>query len=75
MASTGGIGVREAAKKALLGSQDELEQFLIDGWKAPLEQDGRVRVGQIIGTGGNGVRNAGKAALLGSPADVQKFLD
>jgi len=75
--NAGGPAV-QAAAKAALGPQKtpaDVAAFLVDGWKAPLDQDRRVEASRVINFGGPGVQEAGKAALQGSPEDVAKFLD
>ncbi|WP_338686578.1 polymorphic toxin-type HINT domain-containing protein [Streptomyces acidiscabies] len=75
--NAGGFAVREAAKAALgpKKTPKDVAAFLVDGWKAPLDQDRRVEASRVINFGGPGVQEAGKAALQGSPEDVKKFLD
>ncbi|MFF3909772.1 ALF repeat-containing protein, partial [Streptomyces sp. NPDC001848] len=53
VASVGGTYLQQAARAALdSNSPDQLQAFLKDGWKAPLEQDQRIRVAQIIDVSG-----------------------
>ncbi|MFE5487961.1 polymorphic toxin-type HINT domain-containing protein [Streptomyces sp. NPDC056527] len=71
--AAGGPGVKEAAERALLGTDGDIEQFLAD--KGLIQQiDDRVDVSRIINAGGPSVREAAMAALQGTPADVQAFL-
>ncbi|MGW6982140.1 DddA-like double-stranded DNA deaminase toxin [Streptomyces sp. NPDC054932] len=69
-----GRGLREAAERAIAGTPQELDAFLKDGWRAPLEQDQVVEAARITHAGGRGVKAAGDTALNGSIEDVQEFL-
>src|SRR5690242_17463077 len=66
----GGPAVSRAAEAALLGSDDDLREFLRAGYQEARDQDDRVRVEQFLSTGGSAVKEAGEAALAGSPAAV-----
>lgn len=74
--NVGGPAVHDAAKAALGSGKTpkDVAAFLLDGWKAPLEQDRRVEASRVVNFGGTGVQEAGKAALQGTPEDVAKFL-
>ncbi|MGW1482530.1 ALF repeat-containing protein, partial [Streptomyces rubiginosohelvolus] len=48
VASVAGTELLAAARKALAGTQAELDEFLYYGWVGPLEQDQRVRVAQVV---------------------------
>lgn len=63
--SFGGRGVREAAQKALAGSEADLQAFLESGWQEPLEHDQRVRVTQIVSFGGPQVKKEGTTKCSG----------
>ncbi len=56
-ASVGGPELLTAARTALNSTREELETFLSWGWEAPMQQDNRVRVAQIIDTGGPNVQD------------------
>ncbi|WHM36621.1 polymorphic toxin-type HINT domain-containing protein [Streptomyces sp. BPTC-684] len=76
MINFGGRGVRAAGTAALAsGKPEDVQAFLTDGWKAPLDQDRRVEVSTIINAGGRGVQLAGTEALKGTPEDVKQFLE
>ncbi|MFE9570296.1 polymorphic toxin-type HINT domain-containing protein [Streptomyces sp. NPDC006692] len=71
---TGGTGIKEAAEKALLGSDEDIKQFLTD---APTTQaiDDRTTVSRIINAGGPQVRDAAQKALATkNPDDVVAFV-
>ncbi|MFI6682440.1 polymorphic toxin-type HINT domain-containing protein [Streptomyces sp. NPDC050485] len=71
---TGGAGTKEEAEKALLGSDEDIKQFLTD---APTIQavDDRVTVSRIINAGGLQVREAAKKALASkNPDDLAAFI-
>ncbi|MGW2016705.1 polymorphic toxin-type HINT domain-containing protein [Streptomyces sp. NPDC001927] len=69
----GGTGVKEAAERALLGTDADIEKFLAD--KELIQQiDDRVDLSRIINAGGPSVREAAMAARRGTPADVEAFL-
>ncbi|MFD3780813.1 polymorphic toxin-type HINT domain-containing protein [Streptomyces sp. NPDC058612] len=75
IASVGGAGVQDAARKALAGPPEGLKSFVETGWKPLHEQDQRVKVAQVIATAGPNVADKGRAALQsGKAADVQQFL-
>ncbi|WP_329461012.1 polymorphic toxin-type HINT domain-containing protein [Streptomyces sp. NBC_01431] len=76
MINFGGRGVRIAGTAALAtGKPEDVQAFLRDGWKAPLDQDRRVEVSTIINAGGRGVQMAGTEALKDTPEDVKQFLE
>lgn len=52
IASVGGAELLAAARTALAGTREELEIFLSWGWEAPMRQDERVQVAQVISAGG-----------------------
>lgn len=62
----GGTGVKEAAKQALLGSDEDIRKFLTD---VPSIQriDDRVDLGRVVNAGGLAVREAAKKAAAGTP--------
>lgn len=70
----GGNGVKEAAEQALLGSDEDIKQFLTD-MPTIQQTDDRVNVSRVVNAGGPAVREAAKAALQGTPEDVEAFLD
>ncbi|MFJ9446678.1 ALF repeat-containing protein [Kitasatospora sp. NPDC101235] len=69
-----GLGVREAAEKALKGGAAELRHFL----EVELDQqrtiDNRVKTAQIYSVGGPAVQKAARAALNGTDQDILEFL-
>lgn len=70
----GGTGIKEAAEQALLGSDEDIRQFLND-MPTIQQMDSRVDVSRVVNVGGPAVRDAAKAALRGTPEDVENFLD
>ncbi|MCA6095926.1 hypothetical protein LE181_27655 [Streptomyces sp. SCA3-4] len=71
---TGGSGIKEAAEKALLGTDEDIANFL-KGSDGIQRIDDRIEVGRVINAGGPSVRKAGIAALKSqNPADVKAFL-
>ncbi|MFD8141739.1 ALF repeat-containing protein [Streptomyces sp. NPDC059708] len=71
---SGGAGVREAAERALLGTDEDIREFL-DEAEALQYDDDYVEASRVINFGGNGVKEAGMAALQAGPAAVTKFLE
>ncbi|MEW2064881.1 ALF repeat-containing protein [Streptomyces sp. NPDC007002] len=71
---SGGTGIREAAEQALVGTDDDIRQFLTDA-PAIQEIDDRVDLSRVVNAGGPAVREAATQALTGTPADVEAFLD
>ncbi|MFC9947985.1 ALF repeat-containing protein, partial [Streptomyces pratensis] len=55
IASVGGTELLTAARTALAGSPEDLAIFLNWGWEAPMKEDQRVRVAQVIDAGGPAV--------------------
>ncbi|MFJ6574077.1 polymorphic toxin-type HINT domain-containing protein [Streptomyces sp. NPDC091292] len=74
LAMTGGPGVRQAAKDAMLLSPAELETWLLTGFQAPLDEDQKVEIARLVTLGGRGVQEAGKTALQGTSDDRELFL-
>ncbi|MFB9607345.1 polymorphic toxin-type HINT domain-containing protein [Streptomyces roseofulvus] len=74
LAMTGGPGVRQAAKDAMLLPPAELESWLLTGYYEPLDEDHKVEIARLVTLGGRGVQAAGKAALQGSAEDRELFL-
>ncbi|MFE2046614.1 DddA-like double-stranded DNA deaminase toxin [Streptomyces sp. NPDC059477] len=72
---TGGPGMRQAAKTAMLKSPAELETFLLYGYEEPLDEDRTVEIARLITLGGPGVQAEGKAALQGTFDDRELFLE
>ncbi|MEW1632764.1 polymorphic toxin-type HINT domain-containing protein [Streptomyces sp. NPDC093801] len=70
---TGGAGVREAAERALLGTDDDIQKFL-DGVDAIQYDDDYVDASRVFNVGGTAVREATKAALQGTPEQLREFL-
>ncbi|MFD7015377.1 polymorphic toxin-type HINT domain-containing protein [Streptomyces sp. NPDC059928] len=71
---TGGAGIKEEAEQALLGSDEDIKQFLAH---APITQsiDDRTTVSRIINAGGPQVRDAAQKALATkNPDDVVAFI-
>ncbi|WP_242584632.1 polymorphic toxin-type HINT domain-containing protein [Streptomyces sp. MST-110588] len=76
MINVAGPSVREAALAALSSQNpDDVQSFLEDGWKKPLQVDRRVEAGKVINAGDTGVKEAGEKALKGTPEDVVRFLN
>lgn len=73
--TTGGRATKAAAEAALLGSDEQVREFLATGRQVAVAHDNRIKVGQIMSVGGRRVREAAQVALGGTPEDVQKFLD
>lgn len=71
---TGGRATKSAAEAALLGSDDQLHQFVTTGQHVTIAHDNRLRAGQIMAVSGRRVREAAQTALGGTPEDVRKFL-
>ncbi|MGW6447713.1 polymorphic toxin-type HINT domain-containing protein [Lentzea sp. NPDC055074] len=71
---TGGRATKSAAEAALLGSDDQLREFVATGQHAAIAHDNRLKAGQIMAVSGRRVREAAQAALGGTPEDVRKFL-
>ncbi|RGD56624.1 hypothetical protein DR950_01385 [Kitasatospora xanthocidica] len=69
-----GVGVREAAEKALKGGAAELRHFLDVEFDEQTRIDNQVRVSQIYAVGGPAVKAAAKAALRGTDEDITAFL-
>ncbi|MFF2117130.1 ALF repeat-containing protein [Kitasatospora sp. NPDC058184] len=69
-----GVGVREAAEKALKGGAAELRHFLDVEHDEQTRIDNQVRVSQIYAIGGPAVKAAAKAALRGTDEDITAFL-
>lgn len=70
----GGNGIKEAAEKALLGTDEDVANFL-QGAENVRRIDDRVDVARVINAGGPAVREAAKVALkAGDPAVVEAFL-
>ncbi|MER5888739.1 ALF repeat-containing protein [Streptomyces sp. NPDC001941] len=74
IASTGGPAVREAARKALLGTPEDRVEFLEKGQYEARRTDNRALVRQVISKGGPEVRKAGENALLGTDEELEHFL-
>lgn len=72
--STGGAGIKEAAEQALLGTDEDIKQFLAGADAIQLADD-RVDASRVLNVGGTGVREAAKQALAGAPEDLQAFLN
>ncbi|MFF0250793.1 polymorphic toxin-type HINT domain-containing protein [Streptosporangium sandarakinum] len=59
----GGVQVRTAAEAALIGSDDQVREFLTSGWQQAARLDERDALVGVIGAGGPAVRAAVKRAL------------
>ncbi|MFC7919705.1 DddA-like double-stranded DNA deaminase toxin [Streptomyces cinereoruber] len=75
LAMLGGPGVRRDAKAAIVKSPAELEEFLLYGFEASLDEDRKVDIARMVTLERPGVREAGKEALQGTPDDRELFLD
>ncbi|MFE2721492.1 ALF repeat-containing protein [Kitasatospora sp. NPDC059327] len=69
-----GLGVREAAEKALAGTAADLRHFLEVELVRQRRGDNQVKVAQLANNAGPAVRKAVEVALLGSDEDVLRFL-
>ncbi|MFF3075342.1 ALF repeat-containing protein [Kitasatospora sp. NPDC057936] len=70
-----GVGVREAAEKALKGGAAELRRFLEVELAEQRAIDNQVRVAQLINNAGPVLKQAAKNVLRnGTPEDVVRFL-
>ncbi|MFD9356231.1 polymorphic toxin-type HINT domain-containing protein [Streptomyces sp. NPDC060031] len=72
--ASGGAGVKEAAERALLGSDADIKKFL-DEASALQYDDDSVRVSRMFNAGGPAVRAAANQALKGTPAQLNTFLN
>ncbi|MEU6055814.1 polymorphic toxin-type HINT domain-containing protein [Streptomyces xanthochromogenes] len=71
---SGGAGIKEGAEQALLGTDEDVNNFLRAAGKIR-DTDDRVDVTRMVNTGGPGVREAAVAALrTRKPQDVRAFL-
>lgn len=72
---TGGVEVRAAAERALLGTDADLAAFVDTEWALRQSTDERLAISRMIAGGGPAVRAAGQQALGSSDPDaVQRFL-
>ncbi|WFE53167.1 hypothetical protein O7617_23880 [Micromonospora sp. WMMD1155] len=75
---SGGAQVRLAAETALVGSDDQIRDFLDDGWQSAQATDERDAIAGVIGEAGPSVRDAANQALVaaeaGNPAAITTFL-
>ncbi|MFH9237991.1 ALF repeat-containing protein [Streptomyces anulatus] len=71
---SGGDSTKEAAAKALIGTDAQIHTFLTSELGPLVEEDGRVAVLKILGNAGPGVRGAAQQALSGTPDDLSMFL-
>lgn len=74
LAAAGGRGVRQAAAKAMTGTPEELDEFLLYGFEGPLDIDRQAEIARISGMGGCEVKAEVTAALKGTVADREEFL-
>ena len=74
LVKTGSPGLARAAEAALLGTDQELQQFLATGQFEAAESDDRVRIAEFLSMGGTATRTAAGEALSGTPQDVRSFL-
>ncbi|SMC98422.1 intein C-terminal splicing region/intein N-terminal splicing region [Kibdelosporangium aridum] len=72
---TGGPDTVKSAQTALLGSDNDVRQFLQTGRQLASERDLRVQVTLVLSAGGRVVRQAAQNALNGTAADLRAFLD
>ncbi|PRH75819.1 hypothetical protein C6N75_28950, partial [Streptomyces solincola] len=70
---SGGPGVREAAERALLGSEQDVLDF-IDNDDEIRFADDSVAVSRMVSVGGPGLRAAAKEALRGTPQQLDSFV-
>ncbi|WP_234328789.1 ALF repeat-containing protein, partial [Streptomyces griseus] len=71
----GGPGVQDAGKAALLGTPEDVQQFLQVGQYKAQETDDRVEVSKLYNSGGTNMKAAAKLALQGTPDDIVEFLE
>ncbi|WP_187645817.1 polymorphic toxin-type HINT domain-containing protein [Streptomyces sp. TRM49041] len=69
----GGAGVKQAAEQALLGSEQDIRDF-IEGVDRIQFADDSVAASRLVAVGGPAVREAAKTALRGTPAELDSFL-
>ncbi|MFJ3163215.1 polymorphic toxin-type HINT domain-containing protein [Streptomyces kanasensis] len=69
----GGAGVKQAAEQALLGSDQDIRDF-IEGVDRIQFADDSVAASRLVAVGGPAVREAAKTALRGTPAELDSFL-
>ncbi|RKN58113.1 hypothetical protein D7193_05830 [Micromonospora costi] len=72
---SGGPSVRRAAEVALLGSDQDLEEFFASGRKLAQEADERAAAQVLTSMDGPAVRAAGLRALEGSADEVRAFVN
>ncbi|MHC3389636.1 polymorphic toxin-type HINT domain-containing protein [Streptomyces lavendulocolor] len=70
---TGGSGIKEAAERALLGSDEDIRAFLDKAPEIEYDDD-YVEASRIFSVGGLAVREATKKALKGTPEELSAFL-
>nr|WP_258545097.1 ALF repeat-containing protein [Micromonospora provocatoris] len=70
----GGPATSAAARKALLGTDADVQHFLSTELPAVTSIDTRLRVLQMLSAGGPAVRAAASAALDGSDEDRELFV-
>ncbi|MEU4210822.1 polymorphic toxin-type HINT domain-containing protein [Streptomyces sp. NPDC026206] len=70
---SGGSGIREAAERALLGSDEDIRKFLGEADAIQYDDD-YVDASRIFNTGSIAVREATKKALQGSPDELRAYL-
>ncbi|MFC8917214.1 polymorphic toxin-type HINT domain-containing protein [Streptomyces sp. NPDC057116] len=70
---TGGAGIKRAAEQALLGSDEDIHQFLTKAPEIEYDDD-YIEASRIFSVGGVAVREATKKALKGTPEELNAFL-
>lgn len=70
----GGPAVKAVAEAALVGSDQDIRQFLDSGRAAAEYGDDKEAALQIIAQGGRGLREGAERALAGTPQDLDTFM-
>lgn len=75
MLDTGGPVLSRSARAALLGTNEELHEFLTTGQFQAQVQDNRIKLSRLIALSGPFMRNAAVPVLAGTDDDVREFLE
>lgn len=70
---SGGPGIKEAAERALTGTDEDIKKFLVEAPEIRYDDD-YVYASRMFNTGGPDVRAATKQALRGTRSDLSMFL-
>ncbi|MBW4721360.1 ALF repeat-containing protein [Saccharothrix obliqua] len=71
---TGGELVAEAASAALVGTDEQVHEFLTEAYPVIAEHDDRIALTRLMAVSGTAVRNGANTAMNGSIEDVRAFL-